>query len=247
MGEENPGNTDRSISLERTNVRRTMLEVFTSSAALLDTAIPELEASITNPHLKELPISYRRSFKLVQNTYPNQVVAIFSAFQPDLGPMASGILYPESHILTTRRSDENKWGAGTWTLPMGKIEPSDATSADQSLGGVITSAAHREMNEEVVKRYTGGFMCIANSFLDEETGNLIHVLVNEIGDDDSIHDKSLEVNLPDTREHSDIRWITAQDIPTLSPVTDGTKFAFLMALKFIKAQNKSALESGRYT
>lgn len=90
-------------------------------------------------------------------------------------------------------------------------------------------------------------MCIANSFLDETTGNLIHVVVNEIGDDNSINEPSLTLDLPDTREHSDIRWTKAQDLVTLRPMNNGTKYAILMALKFIEEQNKQSLESGRYS
>ncbi len=238
-------NNGRTITLERIHSKQTMLDVLTSSGNFLDNMIAQLEEAADYTSLKEVSISYAQSFRDTRKAYPNQVVAVIGVFQHEIGPMVMGILSPNSDVITTRRSDENKWGAGTWAVPMGKIEEQDASSPTDSLGDVIQRTAGRELDEEMIKERTGGFMAITHSFLDEESGKLIHVLVDEIGDNPT-RDGQLTVALPDTREHSDIRWTPIKDIPTLSPITPGSKFAFLNAFKFIRQQNATAIASGRY-
>ena len=241
--EEISGDLSKKLILDKKDMGPGALQ---RTATFINGLISELEGNNDFSRLREVPVSYSQPYEAAQRKHPRQIAAVIGLFQPDIGTASHGFVDPGSSVILTKRSDDNSWGAGTWSIPMGKIEQKDMEPGD-TLGNVVLKAARREVEEELNRDRSEGFSLIVNSFIDEATGNLVHVVVEEIGDRVQRNDKVSEVALPDLREHSDVRWAKLRDIPSFDPMASGTKFVFLTALKFIQQQNTHSIASGRYT
>jgi len=206
------------------------------SAKFMDRLVAELSEGADFSSLQDVNISYSLPFKETLKHYPKQVVAIIALNQPTWAKVWSGNIDPEANLIVARRSAD-RWAGETWAVPMGKIEDSDIQIPDASLSNVIGSAAKRELDEEVTRESIVERSLIASSFLDNKTGNLVHVVFTEIMEH-PINKTSLSVALPDTREHESLGWVKFKDFTKLSPITDNVKYLFISALKYIRGINQ---------
>ncbi len=228
-------------------IKKEALDVSTleKSEAFITDLLRQL-GQVDSSEFEELSLSYTQSFDEVLKQYPNQVVAVVTLLQPDVGTIMYGYLHPETQVLVGKRSPGKLWGANTWAVPMGKIDPqSDDKGLDHTLGTVIQRAALRETYEEVIKEETGGYQLIAGSYIDHESGNLIHIVLDEICPDRDRKGPP-SVQLPNTREHSEVGWINLRDVPSIIQITSGIKEVYKTALKFLLGQNKQAKASNRF-
>lgn len=216
------------------------------SSRFLTEMITGLESHSDYSQFQPLALSYNQSYESTRPEYPNQIAAVVAVRQPDVaGASLLGAVDPESSVLLAKRSSTNRWGANTWATPMGSIENDDVDSANPSLGHVIRTAARRELGEEIARDPTGEHEWIAGSYIDTKTGNVIHVVVQEIGDTKTEGD-TISVSLPNDEEHDDTGWVDLKDFPHLSPVEQGTKYLFLTALREMQKANAQSITSGRY-
>lgn len=172
-------------------------------------------------------------------------VVVISLKQPRGGPAMLGKLERESYVIMGKRG-QDRWGAGSWAMPMGKIEPADFADTSCTVGDAIRRAALREMGEEVVRGRAEGFFVVANSYLDRGTNTVIHVVIEEVG---RSHEgkEGIAVALPDAREHRKLGWVRMADVPRLTPMAKGAKFSLLAALAFLKDRNADSIRSKRFT
>lgn len=212
------------------------------SSLFMKSLSSRIEEKADFSHFTEIDFNYNHSYEETLKEFPNQVVAIIVLKQPSWAKSYSGYVDPQSDVIVSKRSKDSSWGAGTWAIPMGKIDEKDTTHKHEALGEVIVNAAKRELNEEISRNSQFERSLITSSFLDNETGNLIHVVVTEINDYQQ-HTSSLSIGVSDEREHDEVGWARISELPHLSPVENGVKYVFTTALHYIDKINDSILHS----
>ncbi len=219
------------------------------TAAFLKDFLNQIESSADFSQFRRLELSYARSFAGSLVDYPDQAVATVAMVYPAHGPAMLGLLHPDASIIIGKRSPESQWGPNTWAVPMGTIDIEDANIPgwrdNVRWGDVIRETGRRELDEEISRDDVEGFSWVAGSFMDQKTGKLIHVVVEEIGSNSTGED-TLVVGLPDASEHTQAGWVKLSDFPKLTPVMDGTKLVLDTALREILKANQKSIASGHY-
>jgi ADP-ribose pyrophosphatase YjhB (NUDIX family) len=198
--------------------------------------------------LKEVPdLDYRMDFSTIKVRFPKQSVVVLRFVQPTSDVSAFlGFLDKDTEIVVTHLSTGH-FGAGTWAVPMGKVEEKDMRSGDSSLGTAIINSAYREFGEEVnqsgIENDVGRAM-IAGSFFDIKTGFLVHVVLDELPN--WRKGESLTLKLPDLRENDRATWMNLYKATRLPDMMPGMKMSYKIGLRFIEEQNNSLRNSGRY-
>ena len=184
-------------------------------------------------------MSLEHPLEQIVEDLPTQVAAHVILSQPTDSYSVNGMLHPDTRVLVCKRSAKSSWGLGTWSVPMGKIEPSDYQKGI-SWRRAIFNAAERETAEEVVIDPTHGYKWIAGSFTDSKTDTQIHVAVKDVKQNLTGNDR-LVVELPDDLEHTKVGWVRLSNIPKLEPMEPGTKVLFKQVLKGIYIKGRENL------
>ena len=194
--------------------------------------------------LTALDLDYCVSAQKFLEAHPRQAVAVLGIGSPG-AYLLQGVFNPDNVQLVVGKRSPNRWGAGTWAPPMGKVEAVDVAGEKKPLGNAVVSAARREFGEEVHGDEPDGFEMVAGSFKDEQTGILIHVVIKQMVENEQT-EIGFRLELPDTREHDQLAWHPLAEIPTLDPMMPGTAKAIQTGLEFLKDQNARLKESGRW-
>ncbi|MBP9762448.1 NUDIX hydrolase [Patescibacteria group bacterium] len=211
----------------------------------LNDAIETLEKRSAQESIEECSIDYRQPATRSLEKDPKQAIVILSLGSPGAVP-SLGLLHPKNiELVFGKRSKDRLWGPDTWAAPMGKIEKTDVTSSDVTLGSVILHAAEREFGEEISIKRTGGYSMIAGSFRDISQGVLIHVVVKNIAEEVET-EQGVGIALPDTREHSIGGWMSLENAVQAEPMMPGMITALRVGLSYIKEQGQMLKVSGRY-
>lgn len=205
------------------------------SSTFMQGLIGELQKGADFSNLQAIDVDYTTPYSTSLKAYPKQFAAVITLNQPTWAKVWAGYLDPESDVIMGKRSN-GRWGGGTWAVPMGKIELKDADK-DANLGSAINNAAVRELDEETIRTSASERSLIASSFLDKETGNLIHVVFRETTEN-PINTTSLSVTLPDTREHEELGWMKLKDVPKLDNISNGVRYLFVSAVQYVQGLNQ---------